>query len=184
MPETSSQSEYRSIEFLSDLRSRSRLFLAGMTGIAAVWAILILAAPVAAASALESLSGPLYDFFGYVCHQLPDRSFHLLEHKLAVCSRCSGVYFGLLGGLLAYPFVRPLDNSDPLPRFWLFASMVPIAADWSLGYFGVIENSHFSRVITGLILGVGCAIFIAPALIELAEISLRRSALKSRKATS
>lgn len=75
-----------------------------------------------------------------------------------------------------------MDESRPLPRVWLFAAMLPMAIDWSLGYFRVLENTHLSRVVTGLILGVACAVFIVPALIELAEIRLTKSLAKSKKA--
>jgi uncharacterized membrane protein len=98
---------------------------------------------------------------------MPERSFHLLDHQLAVCSRCFGVYFGLLAGLIAYPLWRSIENIDPLPRIWLFASMVPIAIDWSLGVLDIWHNNHASRFITGLILGFACATYIMPALVEI-----------------
>jgi uncharacterized membrane protein len=77
------------------------------------------------------------------------------------------VYFGLLTGLVVYPLIRGVDDIEPLPRIWLFASMVPIAIDWSLGVFGIWENNHASRFITGLILGFTCAVYILPALVEI-----------------
>lgn len=136
-------------------------------GIVLVWLLLIVAPPLLAANGQNGISSPIYNFFSFICHQMPDRSFHILEHQFAVCSRCFGVYFGLLAGLLAYPLWRGVDNVEPLPRIWLFASMVPIAIDWSLGAFGIWENNHASRFITGLILGIGCATYILPALIEI-----------------
>jgi uncharacterized membrane protein len=132
-----------------------------------VWVLLIVAAPVAKASGLVSVSTPLYTFFSYICHQIPDRSFHVEGEQFAVCSRCFGVYFGLLAGFVIYPFWRPIDEVEPLPRFWLFLSLVPIGIDWSLGMFGIWENTHLSRFITGLILGVACSTFIVPAIVEI-----------------
>lgn len=178
----SEQDRYRTSEYRGGLRSRARVFWAVVAALALFWVLLIVGAPTAHAFGGHSVSEPLYGFFSYACHQDPARSFHILGEKFAVCSRCFGVYFGLLAGLLAYPLLRPMDESRPLPRVWLFASMVPMAIDWSLGYFGILENTHFSRVVTGLILGVACAVFIVPALIELAEIGLNRSLAKSKKA--
>ena len=134
--------------------------------IVVVWVGAIVLAP------LSRLGGwgidlPIYSFFGYICHQLPERSFHLGVEQLAVCSRCVGVYFGLLAGLLVYPLWRKIDDIEPLPRIWLLLSMVPIAIDWSLTVFGIWENTHLSRFITGLILGVACATYIIPALVEI-----------------
>ena len=108
---------------------------------------------------------------------MPDRSFYILEHQLAVCSRCFGVYFGLLAGLIAYPLWRSIENIDPLPRIWLFASMVPIGIDWLLGMLDIWHNNHASRFITGMILGVGCATYIMPALVEIVRnLSVREPA--------
>ncbi|QQS40575.1 MAG: DUF2085 domain-containing protein [Acidobacteriota bacterium] len=174
--------KYRTAEFRGDLRSRARIFWGTVVAIALLWVLLIVGAPTAHAFGGHAISESLYGFFGYACHQDPARSFHVFGEKLAVCSRCFGVYFGLFGGLLAYPLLRPMDETRPLPRVWLFAAMVPMAIDWSLGYFRILENTHFSRVVTGLILGIACAVFIVPALIELAELGLNRSLAKSKKA--
>jgi uncharacterized membrane protein len=64
------------------------------------------------------------------------------------------VYFGLLLGFAIYPFWRNIDEIEPLARFWLFLSLIPISIDWSLTVFGIWENTHLSRLITGLILGL------------------------------
>ena len=62
---------------------------------------------------------------------------------------------------------RKVDDIEPLPRIWLFLSMLPIGIDWSLGVFGIWENTHVSRFITGGILGFACATYIIPALVEI-----------------
>jgi uncharacterized membrane protein len=141
-----------------------------------VWVLLIVMPPVFAAYGQTSVSSSLYLFFSNLCHQMPDRSFHIMEHQLAVCSRCFGVYFGLVLGLAVYPLWRRVENIDPLPRIWLFASMVPIGIDWSLGMLDIWQNNHASRFITGLILGVGCSTYIMPALVEIVRnLSVGRS---------
>jgi len=131
------------------------------------WTFVILLAPIAKASGFENFSAPIYTFFSIICHQIDSRSFHIENHQFAVCSRCFGVYFGLFFGFLIYPFLRKVEEIEPLPRFWLFLAMIPIGIDWSLGVFGIWENTHLSRFITGLILGAACAIFIVPALVEI-----------------
>lgn len=149
---------------------------AATAAIVAVWAGAILFAPVARGSGW-AIAGPVYSFFSYICHQLPERSLHLLEHPLAVCARCFGVYFGLLAGLLIYPAWRRIDEIEPLPRIWLFLSLVPIGIDWSLTALGIWENTHFSRFFTGMVLGVACATYIVPAVVEIRRnLSLKRRA--------
>lgn len=149
------------------MRSQAYRSWAIASAVVTVWLLLIVLPPIFAANGNTSVSSPLYNFFSFLCHQMPARSFHLMDHQLAVCSRCFGVYFGLLAGLIAYPAWRSIENIDPLPRIWLFASMVPIAIDWLLGMLHIWQNNHASRFITGLILGVGCATYIMPALVEI-----------------
>ena len=132
-----------------------------------VWVLLILAAPLAKANGYTAVSIPLYHFFSFICHQISSRSFHIEGEQFGVCSRCFGVYFGLLFGFAIYPLWRRIDDIEPLPRFWLFLSLVPISVDWSLTIFGIWENTHLSRFITGLILGFACSTFIVPAIVEI-----------------
>jgi uncharacterized membrane protein len=141
----------------------------GAVLIVLAWVLAIVIAPIAAVSGVSGLSAPLYQFFSLICHQLPERSFHVSGEHFAVCSRCFGVYFGLLLGLLIYPLWRKIDDVEPLPRFWLFLSLIPIGVDWSLGVFGIWENTHLSRSLTGVILGVACATYIMPAIVEIAR---------------
>lgn len=155
---------YVSVERQSALRAQAFRVWTVTLVIVGVWLSLIVLPALTFGSAFSS---NLYYFFSHVCHQMSERSFHIGEHQLAVCSRCFGVYFGLLAGLIAYPFWRSVEDVEPLPRIWLFASMVPIGIDWSLGVFGIWENNHASRFITGLILGFACATYIIPAVVEI-----------------
>lgn len=143
-----------------------------------MWVFAILLAPLAKANGFESLSAPIYAFFGYICHQIESRSFHVENHPFAVCSRCFGVYFGLLVGFLIYPLIRRIDDIEPLARFWLFLAMIPIAIDWSLGMFDIWENTHLSRFLTGLILGAACGVYIVPALVEIFRLLTGKSKVK------
>ncbi len=138
--------------------------------LAMAWVFLIVLAPLAEANNLTSVSNPVYKFFSFICHQIPDRSIHFHEHALAVCSRCFGVYLGLFFGFVGYPFLRRIEETEPLPRFWLFLAMIPMAVDWLLGFFEIWENTHLSRFLTGAILGTACAIFIIPALVEIFQL--------------
>lgn len=135
--------------------------------IAFIWIFLIASAPVAKAYGFSSYANSIYKFFSYLCHQIDGRSFHVDEYPLAVCARCFGFYGGFLLGIIVYPFSRTLSDTNPLPRFWLFAAMIPMGIDWALTFFGIWENTHYSRLATGLILGAACAFFIVPAIVEI-----------------
>ena len=158
---------YISLDINDRFRAQAYRVWTVALAVVVVWLLLIVLPPIFAANGLKSASAPLYHFYGFICHQIPARSFHIFDQQLAVCSRCFGVYFGLFVGLIAYPLWRDIDNIEPLPRLWLFASMVPIGIDWSLGVFDIWENTHASRFITGLILGFACATYIIPALVEI-----------------
>ncbi len=148
---------------------RRQAVIVWMMGVAVVlvWVAMILIGPLTAANGFQNFSTPIYTFFSYICHQMPERSMHIAGHAFAVCSRCFGVYFGLLAGFAIYPLLRRIEEIEPLARFWLLLSMIPISIDWSLTMFGIWENTHFSRFVTGSILGTACSIYIVPALVEI-----------------
>jgi uncharacterized membrane protein len=129
-----------------------------------IWVGMIVAPPLLSPSGAAS---SVYTFFSYICHQISERSLHIADHPMAVCSRCFGVYFGLLAGVVIYPLWRSIDETDPIPRYWLFLSLIPISVDWSLTVFGIWENTHISRFLTGMVLGAACATYIVPALVEI-----------------
>lgn len=154
-----------------------RMWLIGCA-VALAWVLLILTPPIAKASGFTGVSSPLYSFFSYMCHQMPDRSFYIDGEKFGVCSRCFGVYFGLFFGFVIYPLWRRIDEIEPISRIWLFLSLVPIGIDWSLGVFGIWENTFTSRFLTGLVLGTACATFIVPAIVEITRNLTIRSRIK------
>ena len=133
------------------------------TGVVLLWASAI----AARAAGINWVADPLYGLYDLICHRIPERSFHLAGEQFGVCSRCSGVYFGLFAGFALYPLWRRIEDTEPLARFWLFLSLIPIGVDWSLTVFGIWENTQASRFITGLILGVACAVYLVPAAVEI-----------------
>lgn len=155
--------------FLAKLRKRAFFSWLAVSILAFFWLFFIVSAPVFEANGVKSVSRPLYGFFSYICHQLDSRSFHIMAHQFGVCSRCFGVYLGFFIGLLIYPLFRKIEEIEPFPRVWLFLAMIPIGIDFSLGFFGLWENNHLSRVITGGILGLACGIYIVPALADISR---------------
>jgi uncharacterized membrane protein len=166
---TQEAQEYISIDLRPAFRRQAYKVWLVCCGIALFWSLLIVLPPIAKANGFAAISSPLYGFFSYICHQMPDRSFHVEGEPFGVCSRCFGVYFGILLGFAVYPLWRRIAETRPIPRFWLFLSLVPITIDWSLTMFGIWENTFTSRFITGLVLGVACATFVMPAAVEITQ---------------
>jgi uncharacterized membrane protein len=135
-------------------------------------ASLIVIAPLTAGS---HVSNSIYRVFAALCHQLPDRSYFIDGHKLAVCSRCTGLYAGFAFTLLLYPLLRPLKTIAWPPREWLILSAVPMAIDFGLTLFGIWENTHTSRLLTGLLLGSVSVFYVMPGLAELSTRKTRTS---------
>lgn len=140
------------------------------------WAFvsLVFAAPWALARGYGLTAAVLYGVFGKICHQMPERSFYLFEYPLTVCARCTGVYAGCAVGSLCYPLVRSLRRTDAPARGWLALFAAPAVIDFSLTFFGLWENTHLSRLLTGAILGAGAAFFIMPGLIDFSRTLLAR----------
>jgi len=142
--------------------------------VAAAWLASIAAAPLLRAGGYGVASAFVYKVFAALCHQMPARSFSLAGGPLAVCARCEGLYVGALFGLLLYPLVRALASANAPRRAWLFLAVAPTAVDFALGFFGVWENTHWSRFLTALPAGAACAFYVVPGFVGMCAEGFRR----------
>jgi len=138
---------------------------------------LIIGAPLALDTGHPFLGLTLYRAFSYVCHQIPERSFFIGGHQFAVCSRCTGLYAGFTAATILYPLCRSLRRTEAPARKWLFLAAAPLAIDFTLGYLGIWENTHWSRFATGALLAVVSVFYVLPGLMEL---SLRNWQVKQK----
>jgi len=152
----------------------------GLAAISLLIMAMIFAAPLAAwraeahATGAAQISSFIYATFSYVCHQLPERSFHVAGHKLAVCSRCTGIYGGFAFAVLLYPLARRLDHTETASRIWLILAALPLAIDFALGYFNIWPNTHASRFITGALFSSVAVFYIMPGLVDVSSVVARR----------
>ena len=117
--------------------------LASSSFAAVTWAIaatialalvaLIIGAPLAQANGHPAFAASIYKAFSFVCHQIPERSFHLAGHQFGVCSRCTGLYVGFAVAALVYPLARSLKRTDTPSRIWLVLATLPLVIDFALG---------------------------------------------------
>lgn len=127
----------------------------------------------AAVAALVRMAG------ARVCHQRPERSFHLHGQPLPVCGRCTGLYVsGALGLLVASAFGRrrPPAAPRPLPVWWpagldprargLALAAFPTAATWASEVARAWDLGTVLRAITALPLGLVAGWLIGRALRE------------------
>jgi len=155
---------------------RPLIFWAVAAAIVVSLVSLILVAPLAAASGHNEIAGAIYRGFSVLCHQRPDRSYFIDGHEFGVCSRCTGIYFGFALTLLAYPLVRSLRTTTTPARKWLLLAALPLVIDFSLTFFGLWENTHTSRLVTGLLLGSVAVFYVMPGIADLSLRALQTAA--------
>ncbi|MBC7797149.1 MAG: DUF2085 domain-containing protein [Pyrinomonadaceae bacterium] len=161
---------YRSQTFLSRSLIRRDFLVWVLTAFAVwLWVGLIILAPVLRGNGFEDFAHYIYAPFGFICHQIGARSFHVSDEPFAVCARCFGVYFGLAFGVSVYPLFRSIHNVNSLPRIFLLLAPVPTSVDFLLGYYGIWANTHLSRFITASVLGFVCAFFVIPGIVEISR---------------
>src|SRR5438094_925876 len=149
---------------------RSGIYVwAGLSLLSMVLIGSILGAPLAQSSGHSQFAFTIYKVFSFVCHQIPERSFHVAGHPFAVCSRCTGLYAGFALAALIYPLARSLKRTDTPRRIWLILAAVPLLIDFALGYFSIWENTHLSRFLTGALLSSLAVFYVMPGLIELSH---------------
>ena len=121
---------------------------------------------VASGGALRLGGDLVYQFFHPICHQVEDRSFHILGEPLAVCIRCSSIYFAFLGGVLLYPLGVRIGRYIASHRSVLLWSVLPMCIDVVLDELGVFESTSSSRIGSGMLFGVIIPFYIIPAVQE------------------
>jgi hypothetical protein len=112
-----------------------------------------------------------------VCHQRPERSFHLRGHALAVCGRCTGLYLSGALGLLAVASRRPRRGPSAsmyggvwwpsrldVRAGWLVLSALPTMITWSAEVAGAWNPGTPLRALAALPLGLTAGWLLGRAL--------------------
>ena len=126
---------------------------------AIAWSAALFMAPLALArgpSPTGAAAAILYTGAARICHQRPERSFHLAGVPLPVCSRCASLYVsGAAGALLAF-LVLSRHGRPRMPRHAraiLIVAALPTAATLALEFAGFAYPSSLVRAVSALPLG-------------------------------
>jgi uncharacterized membrane protein len=96
-----------------------------------------------------------YAIGSFVCHQRPERSFHLWGAQLPVCARCAGVYAGAAVAAFLPAFPWRLH-----PARLVAAAATPAAVtlvyEWTTG----VMPSNGIRAATGLAIGAAVMVIL------------------------
>jgi uncharacterized membrane protein len=125
--------------------------------VAVGWGTAIVAAPLAHGSAdrhpTTRLAALTYVVGALVCHQKPERSFHVAAAQLPVCARCAALYWGGALGLAGWLLVRgPIDRTRFARAIFILA--LPIAVTLATSAVGLWDPSNALRAISSVPLGV------------------------------
>lgn len=112
-------------------------------------------------SAEESILSWQHDAFHLLCHQNADRSYFISGVKMAVCSRCIGIYSAFLLGVLIMPLI---------PRFFsvinqkilqlIIVAIVINSLDVLGNGIGIWTNTLHSRFFLGAFFGLSLALIL------------------------
>ncbi|HVB64211.1 MAG TPA: DUF2085 domain-containing protein [Nitrolancea sp.] len=119
-------------------------------------------APVLDASGHKTLAEFIYRPFSLICHQVPDRSFHIFGYKMAYCERCFAIYAGTL--VLGLIFGMSKRKLRPATLLECALISVPMAIDGFTQLFGWRQSTWELRVVTGSIFAFGVAWLMLPRL--------------------
>jgi uncharacterized membrane protein len=130
---------------------RARLLFVLLT---LTWVALVLAAPVIAFGA--PTSALVYGFGSLICHQRPERSFHIAAAQLPVCARCFGLYMGVPIGLM----ITGLPPAVNGLRIAIVAAAMPTLITWGSEVLGLWSPDNVTRFVAALPLGAAFAVTV------------------------
>lgn len=134
-----------------------------ITAGALLWVLLLVAAPLARARGGPASTAAHAVYLGArpICHQRPERSFHLAGVALPGCARCSGLYLaGAVAALAAWGGRRP-PSVPRRSRLVLAAASLPMALSVGTEMAGLAAGSNAGRMLSALPLGAAAGwIFI------------------------
>jgi uncharacterized membrane protein len=126
---------------------------------AIAWMTAILIAPLAIGSSRPAAAlgaACMYSAGAAVCHQLPERSFHIAGRTMPVCARCTGLY---AAAALAAPIALLAATSLTAARARriAFVAALPTLITWSIEHLGFAHLSNLTRFAAALPLGFAAA---------------------------
>ena len=129
--------------------------------IAAIPTLLLGAASVCAFAISQGASMQWRLLFRLLCHGRIERSLELFGAPMPLCARCTGIYLGLLVGILAF-WAVPLLR-ERVMRVVALVCVAPLAIDGLTQLTGLRESTNELRVATGVVAGLAFGLWILSA---------------------
>lgn len=91
-----------------------------------------------------------------VCHGDPQRSFFWRGRLMPLCTRCSGLYYSMIPGIIiSIPLYILLDPSPLVPISVFLITQIPWSVDGVTQFYGLRRSNNYLRLTTGIIGGLG-----------------------------
>ena len=100
--------------------------------------------------------------FRLMCHGKVERCLELFGAPMPICARCTGIYVGMLLGILAF-WAVPLLR-EKVMRGVALAAAVPLGIDGLTQLAGLRESTNGLRMATGLVAGLAFGLWILSAI--------------------
>ena len=125
-------------------------------------------------------TGILWDMFGLICHQNPERCIFVSGVSMPLCARCFGMAIGTFVACCVGLFVMPsgsffercmayfhLSGEDSMKYLAviLMILMIPMMADGFIQLVSSYESNNFLRVLTGTLFGYARGLLLSSALL-------------------
>jgi uncharacterized membrane protein len=129
--------------------------------LAAIPAVILGAATLCSFVIAQGASMQWRILFRLMCHGRVERCLELFGTPMPICARCTGIYLGLLAGLIAFPLIPLLR--ERVMRTIAFMAVVPLGVDGMTQLVGLRESVNPTRVVTGVIAGMAFGLWILSA---------------------
>ncbi len=129
--------------------------------LAAIPVAILGAATICTAAIANGASMQWRLLFRILCHGIPSRCLQLLGVPMPLCARCTGIYLGLLAGLVAL-FALPWIEERML-RVTMYCAALPMAIDGITQAIGLRESWNGLRMATGFIAAAAFAMWVLRA---------------------
>ncbi|HEY2434127.1 MAG TPA: DUF2085 domain-containing protein [Vicinamibacterales bacterium] len=107
-------------------------------------------------AAIVFVPGLVFPVGRFICHQRPERSFFFHGRQLAVCARCTGLYFGA-AGVVPLAWLAAAQLQSGRARWLLILAALPTAVTWAIEFAGLAPVSNLVRCVAALPMGAAAA---------------------------
>lgn len=104
-------------------------------------------APILEALGYERVAHVIFSAYRVTCHQLPERSYFIFGHQVALCHRCTAIWSSFFIGGVLYRFVR--HRLQPMPFHWWILALIPAGVDGGTQLVGPLYEVLPPWILTG-----------------------------------